>query len=240
MSASPRATGGGAPPPLRVAFVSFADGKYKKIARRLCNTLKAVGFTGDCIIHEKFSEIDSPTHAECPYAFKAFAIRKHFTSGKYDVVIWVDSSVYAKKPVDAFAQYVYEKGHVFFDNIGFTIGEFTSDECLRLCGMSREEAFQAPMIMAGIMGFSTRCPLSAQFIERFCAASQDGSFVGPWWYEGRTDGVRGHRHDQSAASIIIKQLGIPVTNAQETFFTLDEHEGRLHIAESVCLWCKGL
>lgn len=226
--------------PLRVAFVSFADGKYRKIAARLRSSLQKVGFNGDCIIHQNFAEIDSPTHAECPYAFKAYAIRKHFTSGKYDVVVWVDSSVYAKKPVEAFSQYIYDAGHVFFDNIGFSVGDFTSDECLCLNGMSREEAFRTPMIMAGIMGFSTRCPLSAQFIERFCTAALDGSFAGPWRYEGRTDGVRGHRHDQSAASIIIRQLGIQVTKAQETFFTLDEHEGKLYIADTVCLWCQGV
>jgi hypothetical protein len=52
--------------------------------------------------------------------------------------------------------------------------------------------------------------------------------------------VSGHRHDQSVASIIIKQLGMEITNSQDTFFAYVEHKGKLKISDSVCLWSQGI
>ena len=52
--------------------------------------------------------------------------------------------------------------------------------------------------------------------------------------------VKGHRHDQSVASIIIKQMNLKITNAQETFFAYTSHKGIVKIADTVCLWSEGI
>ena len=134
---------------------------------------------------------------------------------------------------------------MLFDNIGFSIGDYTSDACLNQFGMTREEAFDSKMIMACVMGFDVQNPVAAEFLNRYISAALDGvSYHGDWHNNNlqvsRDMRVKGHRHDQSVASIIAKQMGMTITNAQSTYFAYAAHKGIVPISDQVCLWSEGI
>jgi hypothetical protein len=234
--------------------VSFADGvgNYAKQLMRLEQSLRSVGFGGEHEIFKginDYAHIGSPLHKNAPgavpYAFKAYAIKKAMDEGAR-FILWVDSPIYATKSIAGVWAYIQRNGYMFFDNLGYSIGDYTSDSCLAKHGMSREEAFASPMIMACVMGFDVNNPEAKAFLKRYIEAAADGiSYPGDWSNNllqvSNDMRCKGHRHDQSVASIIIKQMGLSVLNAQQTFFAYEEHKGRVPINfESVCLWSGGI
>jgi len=153
--------------------------------------------------------------------------------------------VYATKSIEPIFEQIKRDGYIFFDNIGYSIGDYTSDVCLAKFGMGRSEAFESKMIMACVMGFDLSHPKAIEFLNRYIEASKDDvSYPGAWSnnnLEVSNDmRVKGHRHDQSVASIIIKQMNLKITNAQETFFAYTSHKGIVKIADTVCLWSEGI
>lgn len=233
--------------------VSFADGAgmYAKALMRLELSLKAVGYGGEFEIFygiNDYAHINSPHHKgtadAVPYAFKAHSIKKAMDEG-YRYILWCDSVVYATKSVEPIFDEIKKQGYLLFDNIGYTIGDYTSDACLEKFGMSREESFNAPMLMCCVMGFDVENPLAKKFLDKYIAAAYDGvSYQGDWFNNdlqvSRDIRVLGHRHDQSVGSIIAKQLGMTITNAQSTYFAYVSHKGIVPISENVGLWSHGI
>lgn len=241
-------------------ILNFANhiGRYRQMQDRLKQSLDKVGYTGHIAFynHEEHIDLKCPYHKSedlkliadgkvVPYAFKAWAIYNALMIGRYENIIWMDSAVYASKDITPLIEATEREGYLLFDNIGFSIGDYTSDSCLEKLGMSREESFKKPMLMACLMSFNTKNEQAVGFIKRYMAAAQDGiSFHGSWH---NTNGevssdmrVKGHRHDQSAASIIVDQMGMKITNAQNTFFAYESHKGVVPVAPSVCLWSAGM
>lgn len=243
----------------KTIILCFANnvGHYGKMQQRLIQSLDKVGYDGDLGMfnHEEHIHHNCPYHKSTdldlhakgkvvPYAFKAWAITEAVKKG-YENIIWMDSAIYATKEISDFIAHIEKNGYAFFDNIGFTIGDYTSDKCLEKFGWTRDKAFKTPMIMACLMGFNTRNAQAHQFIQRYFEAAQDRvSYHGAW---DNNDGsvssdmrVKGHRHDQSVASILIADLGLNILNAQQTFFAYTSHKGILKIADSVCMWSEGI
>lgn len=239
--------------PDKKCIISFADGvgSYAKAMMRLELSLKQVGYGGEFervkLIND-YAHIESPFHKgtpdAVPYAFKAYSIKKAIDEGmRY--ILWLDSVVYATKSLTPVFNHIQEYGYLLLDNTGFSIGDYTSDACLHKWGMSRREAFDNPMIMACVMGFDVHNPIAKKFLEKYIAAASDGvSYIGDWYNDrlqvSQDLRVKGHRHDQSVASVIAKQLGMTITNAQSTYFAYAEHKGKIPIANSVCLWSEGI
>jgi hypothetical protein len=229
--------------------VSFADGAghYAKSLMRLEQSLKLVGYGGEFELFKginDYSHIGSPFHKgspdSVPYAFKAYSIKKAIEDG-CNFLIWCDSVIFATKSISPVFDHIKEHGYLLFDNVGFSIGDYTSDACLRKFGMNRKEAFESKMIMACVMGFDIENPKSKEFLDKYIEAAADGiSYMGDWTNENLQVSndirVRGTRHDQSVASILAKQLGMTITNAQDTFFAYVEHKGKIKVSDSVCLW----
>lgn len=229
--------------------VSFADGvgNYAKSMMRLDLSLKMVGFGGQYEIFKginDYGHINSPhhkgTHDAVPYAFKALSIKKAIEEGA-DYILWCDSVIYATKSIEPVFNHIKEHGYLFFDNLGYSIGDYTSDACLSNFGMTREEAFNSKMLMACCAGFDVNNPKAKEFLYKYISAASDGvSYQGDWTNENLQVSndmrCRGHRHDQSVMSIIVKQMGLDITNAQETFFAYNEHKGKIKISDTVCLW----
>lgn len=243
----------------KTVILNFANhiGRYGQMQTRLKNSLTQVGYTGDIMFFNHEEEI-SPTcpyhksedlklHAEnkvVPYGFKAHAMKKAIDLG-YENIIWMDAAVYATKPLTDFINHIETNGYLFFENIGYTIGDYTGDKCLEKLGMSREDSFKQPMIMACTLAVNVHNSEAMEWFNQYYNASNDGvSYLGSWH---NTNGevssdmrVSGTRHDQSAASIIIAKMNLKITNAQQTFFAYTSHKGILKVSDTVCLWSNGI
>ncbi len=233
--------------------VSFADGVgyYAKAMMRLEQSLRSVGFGGEYEIFKgvnDYAHINSPFHKgspdAVPYAFKAKSIEKAISEGA-ETILWCDSVVYATKSITPVFDHIKEHGYLLFDNIGYSIGDYTSDACLDKFFMTRGEAFNSKMIMACVMGFDIHNKTACQFLDQYINAASDGvTYLGDWTNQNLQVSndmrVKGHRHDQSVASIIAKRLDMEITNAQNTFFAYASHKGVVPISDTVCLWSEGI
>jgi hypothetical protein len=234
---------------MKKVVVSFADGAghYAKALMRQELSLKQVGFDGTFKGINDYNHIKSPLHKgpnSVPYAFKAYSIRQAIAEGA-DLLLWNDSVVYATKPLDPVFDHIQKHGHLFFDNLGYSIGDYTSDACLNHYGMSRQEAFNSKMIMACVMGFDVTNPRTRKLLDDYIAAAGDGiTYPGDWTNENLQVSndmrCKGHRHDQSVMSVLIKQQGFDITHAQSTYFAYAEHKGKVQIADTVGLWSEGI
>lgn len=108
----------------------------------------------------------------------------------------------------------------------------TSEHAL---GNARSVNRRIPHVVATAFGLNVRSEIGAAFLaEYYRLASETRAFCGPWsnvigpggsghpantgraWRCGPDD-VRGHRHDQTAASVIAWRLGMTLTNAPDVF-----------------------
>lgn len=154
---------------------------------------------------------DSPTHQEAPYGFKPYAFKWASEQG-YDIVIWMDSAVWAKKSIQPLIDQIKEKGHLLFKN-GWTSGQWLCDNQLGPLNLSREQSLEIPHLMACVMGFDLNYPTSLTFLDQWIELVPH--FKGEWSNTGicSTDnGVLGSRHDQSFASVISHRLGMEWTD----------------------------
>jgi hypothetical protein len=233
---------------MKTVILNFANdrGNYRKMQTRLYDSLQSVGYYGDVWLFEDEKSIreDCPLHDQVPYAFKAYAIQKAIDEG-YENIIWMDSAVYAVKPIDNFINQIEKEGYIFFDNIGYTIGDYTSDMCLTVFGWTRQKAFNHKMIMACCFGINVYSKKAMSFFKGyFQAAKEKLSFQGAWTNDdlliSEDMRVRGHRHDQSVASILIQDLGMGIVKGQDTYFAYFNHKEVMRIADSVCLLSQGI
>ena len=190
-----------------------------------------------------------PSHAEIPYAFKAFALRDAIAAGA-KTLLWCDASIRPIRDLGPLWERIEEKGYWIGRN-GWTNYEWTADlaypELFRMdieSHVIRTGAFadldglltlnrDIPHVVAGSFGISMEHPTGrAIFEEYFRLASETKAFCGPWTNTGyglpgevypHPDGVRygpcgpsdvrGHRHDQTALSVIAWRLGCELTNS---------------------------
>jgi hypothetical protein len=97
------------------------------------------------------------------------------------------------------------------------------------------------------MGFNIHNPTAKEFLDQYISASELGvssPYNGDWSnnnLEVSNDmRVKGHRHDQSVASVLAEQMNIPIINAQSTFFAYESHKGIVPVSNNVCLWSGGI
>ena len=229
-----------------VAIVTFFDDKekYKLAGNRQRESLHSINFPMDNYFQFRtFEEIESPNHADIPYAFKPYAIDKIKQKG-FSIIIWMDSPVYAIKPLNKFIEYINTNGFIFFDNLGYTIGDYTSDDCLNNYGIGRDKSFNYPMIMACLMAFDFRNQKANKLFNKYLeATSIKGNYEGDWTNETNQvsydNRVKGHRHDQSVMSILLAQEKIKPLHPHSTFFAYFGNPGHLPHAETVCLLSQG-
>lgn len=231
-------------------IVTFADdaGNYRKAVDRMEQSLIMNGWDGDFLPFHNYEEIGSPHHKgtidAVPYAFKAHAMRTAIDRG-YTDLLWLDSVVYATGSLNPVFEHIHQKGWLFFDNIGFSVGDFTSDACLKRWGWGREYSFNMKMTMACAYGVSMNNMHAKGMMDKYIEAASDGvSYPGDWFNDRNQVSfdvrVRGHRHDQSVQSIMCQKFGLDIIKGQETFFAYREHATRMPIAPSVCLWSEGI
>lgn len=204
-------------------IINFAKGFwYPQGQARLLRSLRDTGYAGDCFTWSDERAISAPPHEMMPYAFKIAAFNYAVAAG-YKLVLWCDAAVFAIRPVDVIFEHIEKYGHILFQS-GFNCAQWTSDACLAACGVSRDEAEKMTMYMACCMGIDVDHLRSREFLRRLTERALDGvSLPGAWRNEDKSVSqdprCQGHRHDQSAGSIIAAQLGMDVIVGHETYFS---------------------
>lgn len=184
---------------------------YPKGQQRLKKSFLDRGYDGDFLLFIGEKSLGCPLHKKIPYAFKAHAFRKAQEKG-YDVILWADASIYLQLDSSKVFDTIENVGYWLMRN-GWSSGEWCADTALAPLGITREESFIYPHIMASVMGFDLRHPECVKFLDEYYERANDGiTFVGAWGNKNKEVSndprVLGHRHDQTAASIIAWRLGM--------------------------------
>lgn len=219
------------------AIVTFAKGAhYEYNAQYLVQSLNG-NYAGDVYLFKDESKIPSPPHSELPYAFKPYAFKTLFAKG-YETVLWLDSVITAVEDLNPLFEYIETKGSYFYVD-GWNCAQWTNDSMLKYFNISRDEAENIPQIYACIIGLCISNNTTKEFHKNWLESIP--YFKGSWHnhnYSESTDSrCRGHRHDQSAASIIAHKLNILKTR-EETNKYVQVVCGCNEITKDTCLRTK--
>lgn len=153
-----------------------------------------------------------PPHQKIPYAFKPYAF-KHARGRGYRSAIWLDSAAWAVRDVTPVFEGI-ERDGCYLQNGGHNTGQWCSDAALVTLGVTRDEAMKMGHLTACIMGLDFTNETTCKFLDQWLAYADDGiTFPGAWTNKNgevsKDPRVKGHRHDQTAASVLSLRLGMP-------------------------------
>ncbi len=197
---------------MKDCIINVACGSwYPRGQDRLSRGLDAHGYIGTKMFW-KDSFPAGRTHAEVPYGFKPFAFDEARKAG-FDRVLWLDAALVIENPVDKIFEKISELGYFLIDNVGYNTGEWCSDAALETLSLEREASFKLPHLMACAMGLDFRSAIVREFLDEYLKFAQDGkSFQGKHTNAhgevSKDKRVRGHRHDQTVASVLAPRFGL--------------------------------
>jgi hypothetical protein len=204
---------------------------YPNGQARLKKSFEDNGYDGAFHFYHDEQQLGCPLHTETPYAFKAYALKQAFDDG-YERVIWCDASVTLNKPFSVLSELLDEKGYVLCQN-GWDSGQWCSDAALEPLGITREESFDIPHIMACSMAFDFNRPECVEWLAGYCKHANMDTFKGAWSNKNREVSldprVLGHRHDQTVGSVLAWQLGMREWEQKGVFY--DEGQDTTHKPE---------
>lgn len=146
------------------------------------------------------------------YVAKPFALEYARQCGA-DLAILLDAAFFPIRPIQPLIEHIQRNGYCLCRN-GFKVGEWASDACLEKMHTTREEAFAMEEVSSYCVGIDMTQGWhpATEMLAAWLDAAQIGAFPGPHTatgHHGRNPGfvstdprVKGHRHDQTALSII--------------------------------------
>lgn len=218
------------------AVVTVATGHYVTGAMRLGKRLAEAGEM-HCLFRDRLPA-GSPPHSEVPYAFKAAALRE--ASDQHSTLLWADACIYPLRDLAPLWERI-EKDGAWIGYNGFTNAEWTADAAYEHLGITKQENAAIPHVVATAFGLSLAHPVGREILGEYCRlAFETRAFCGPWTnrefmrtqmpdvqtgaaeFNGRCgpcgdSAVRGHRHDQTALSVIAWRTGVQLTSSPEIF-----------------------
>lgn len=181
-----------------------------------------------------------PPHEIVPFAFKAFALMDAAGAG-YEQLLWLDACMVPLKRIDPIWAHAECYGAWLHEN-GYSNYEWTADEAYESLFPSVSIAIARginrliPHVVGGAFAIDLTHLGGRHFLaEYFRLASKTSAFCGPWTNANHVDqpgelrpynrhyapcgpaDVRGHRHDQTALSVLAKRVLVPLTKGREFF-----------------------
>ncbi|MFH1403037.1 MAG: hypothetical protein ABIH11_02075 [Candidatus Altiarchaeota archaeon] len=188
---------------------------FPKGIKRIRERLDELGFNGDFIGWDKDYPPESPSFEQVPYGSKPFCFKEAYNRG-YELVLWVDSSIYLKKSPEPFFDIIRERGYLLINEY-HSLGEYCSDDALKTFNISRKESFSIRSCWSGVVGLNLSKEKPFELMSEWCEKAVDGvSFHGARWSGimgfpvtvSKDPRVKGHRHDQAVLSILAHRLGL--------------------------------
>jgi hypothetical protein len=201
---------------------SFQD--YSRGIARIRKGLGKAGYRGGFLAWDQQYPDGCPTAEEVAFAFKPFCFSVAQRQG-YRLVLWMDAGIRVRRSLDPLFESIQRRGYLFFPE-RHSVGEFCKDGALGPLGITREESFAIPSCWSAVVGLDFESPKAVEFLRQWKERAIDGvTFPGPKWsgvkgwppLASQDSRVKGHRHDQTAASVIAHQLGMNEWESRELF-----------------------
>lgn len=204
---------------MRVALGTIAlGGFYPQLATRLLQRFAAVCPNYEVKAWINTSPPCAPFMFVDSYDYSAYCAKPFVLDAlEADIAILLDASFYPIRDIQPLIEHIERVGYYFCDN-EFKVGEWCSDACSEAMGVTRDALWEMPEISSYCVGLDLRRGECRQLLEQWKSAARSSRIfpgrhtAGP---TGRnhgfvsTDGrVLGHRHDQTALSIIAHQFGM--------------------------------
>lgn len=163
----------------------------------------------------------SPSHLDIPFAFKAYALAAAADAG-WTTLIWADSSILPIRPLDSLFEKIESDGAWIMNN-GFANAEWTAPSAYQFLGVTPEENENIPHVVAGVFGVNLLTDVGRKVLDGYLALAKTRAFCGPVRLMTGTRGSRGdmrvsgHRHDQTALSVVAQRNGVKLTDPPEFF-----------------------
>jgi hypothetical protein len=190
---------------LNVAF----DG-YELDRQGLARSLLTVGEDSALLFFNSEAEVGAPPHTIDHYAFKPYAFRIAQEKG-YKRILWLDARIKIMKSMEVVWGILDREGYFFLNN-GSITGEWSSDECLEAFRISREKALKMVDLTGCVLGLNLNNDKAKAFLDMWQLYAANGFFRGDWRNDkhqvSMDDRVKGHRHDQTCASLIANELNM--------------------------------
>ena len=215
--------------------IKVAGTPYKRGQERLKNSLIHHGFRYDFLAFEDWPN-DNYSKL-CGYNIKAAAFEEAIKQG-YERILWLDSSVWAVKPVEPLFDYIDHNGWYFYSN-GFNMAQTADDNALRYFGLTRDQAERIPDLSSSMFGLHMGNPRAQEFVKLWLESAKLGMWDTSREHGGGSKDPRFmfDRQDQSCASIIRYQLDMNMVERNH-FSAIANDEGKY--PESVLLVMRGL
>ena len=219
---------------MRRAVVSVGTNRYSQGMLRLIGSV--VKYDPDCNFAGWTSLPDDwPTHEAKPYAFKAHALQT--ASLGADLLLWADAAVVVVKPLAPLWERIEQDGYWISCN-GWTNYEWTADSAYPdlfphlTLETARIVNKRFPQVLATTFGLNVKHPIGRKFLEEYFRLSNTNAFCGPWTNTNNPDALKhwrqdaarmgpcgppdviGHRHDQTAASVLAWHLQMKLTSGE--------------------------
>jgi len=174
---------------------------YKLGQRRLLESLNLHGFRHKVLAFSDFpnDEFDKSN----PYNIKASAMFEARKKG-FDVLLWLDCSVWAIKPLEPLFDYISEHGWYFHSN-GFDLGQTMDDRALAYFEIDREEAFNMPDLSSSMFGLHLGNPKGEHTLIDWLQSAKDGLWGSSRQHNGGSSHPRFRfdRQDQSCLTALM-------------------------------------
>jgi hypothetical protein len=220
---------------IKACIINAAIGSwYPQGQTRLKKSLVYHGFNWDILTWHDWP--NNNYDKSCNYNVKAAAFERAIEMG-YTHILWLDCSVWAIKNPNPIFDIINEDGYYFWSN-GFNCAQECSDSCLHYFEVSRDEAEKMPVASTSMFGVNITNPVGKEFIDRFIWSAKDRVFVGSRLHDNQSSDPRflHHRQDQSAASIILNQLGCKIY--EPGLFSAYYHNGP--VSDSLIFFMRGM
>lgn len=206
---------------MRSAIINVSTKKFWPGQKRLISTLQGKT-TADLLMYQHEHEVGAPLHRNNSHGFKTAAMMKAKYAG-YDLILWLDASMYVIKDLSPIFDQVERDGY-FFQDSGWENERWTNESQRKYFGTNKGE-----MISSGVVGINVNHPEGMKFLELWHKAMLDGMFNGS---------LQDSRQDQTCASLIIYKMGLKITENNEiwSYGKADEvyRDNILLVADGIC------
>lgn len=205
-----------------IVNVAVEQGFYTELQKRVLAGCQEFGGEAE-LLFGGYPE-GCPKHETHNYAFKVWAMNAAIEQG-FRQIMWIDCRCRPVAPLEPVWDVIELNGFYVSQEGDAKLGDWCTDDSLKLFGIDRETARTIPLVRGGVFGVDVASITGSQIWHRYKALCEAGAFNGAHknepgkpivhWGGGKWRGhvsddpaVGGHRHDETALAYTLWSLGL--------------------------------